>query len=522
MKKMMSIVLAFLGVKTFSKDEQGKSLLSEEQRKKLQGQFGDAFTTKFEAALAEEEGTEETSTAELVNAIVANNGDQVAQLSNTIASLQNEVTGKNEQIASLQNTVTTLSSEPEGDPKAEGNLGLPRKAGVATIMKVNMSKPHYAAVAAFLMAGVVSGAAASTIDVGDLKTEFGTFLNAQRNLDIVNQVFTGFDTSKYMTTKLATTEYRATQALITSVVQQFTPKWTPSGKTKFTPIVIKNHRHKINVPIVPAEVLDSYMLALYDEGLSPDQMPITRFIVQNLILPRILQDIELRMIAKGKYKEKAWSTVNEGDAGTPPEEGMDGFETILVSNKASNKANINYFKEANSFDYKTADDEEVLEYVNNFVDWINPQYVGQNMPVFCSLDFYKRYKRAYKKIYGIGSSNGGDPKFGSDTIDFSNNVLTPLQSMYRSPILFSTPKENFIKLRHKNEVPSIVNDIQKHNYEARHFGEFWLGAGFAIGEGVFAAVPNGYDPFTAITETWGASSSYQEWNDSPDSTSGGI
>lgn len=311
------------------------------------------------------------------------------------------------------------------------------------------------------------------------------------------------------------------------MIQQFTPKWTPAGKSKFTPITIKNRRHKINVPIVPAEVLDSYMMYLYDEGLSPDQMPITRYILQQLILPVAQQDIEIRMIAKGKYTEKPWGNVNAGDPGLPPEDGMDGFETVIMNGKAAagteDDMGINFFNNGD-FNYLTASDDDILENTNEFVDWLNPQYARKNMPVFCSPEYYKRYKRAYKNKWGQNGTGGENPNFGSDRIDFSNNVLTPLLSMYRSPILFSTPKENFIKLRNRNEVPSIINDVQKHDYEVRHYGEFWLGGGFAIGEGVFAQAPASYNPYAAITQSWGASNTFQKWNSNPggDSDSGGL
>jgi len=51
-----------------------------------------------------------------------------------------------------------------------------------------------------------------------------------------------------------------------------------------------------------------------------------------------------------------------------------------------------------------------------------------------------------------------------------------------------------VKLRHKNEVPDVINDVQKHDYEVRLYGEFWLGVGFQIAEAVFAYVPANYDP----------------------------
>lgn len=70
----------------------------------------------------------------------------------------------------------------------------------------------------------------------------------------------------------------------------------------------------------------------------------------------------------------------------------------------------------------------------------------------------------------------------------------------RLAIVFSTPKENFVGLRHKNP-EQFITDIQKHDYEVRFYCEFWLGVGFLLGEAVFAIVPDGYDPKAAISST---------------------
>ena len=82
-------------------------------------------------------------------------------------------------------------------------------------------------------------------------------------------------------------------------------------------------------------------------------------------------------------------------------------------------------------------------------------------------------------------------------------------------------------LRHKNEVPNIINDVQKHDYEVRIYGEFWTGVGFAIAEGVFAFVPAGYDPKAQITASWGEFNDYNQYKldrfeDGSGSNVGGI
>jgi polyhydroxyalkanoate synthesis regulator protein len=528
LKMMAAVVLKTLGLTAFGKNTDGKEMLTEEQKATLASMFGDNFSKMFSKALEEgvtasvdnqEETPQESSTAEgLMNALRDHHSTVVAS---QLSDLQAQLKQANKEKQNLQNLVNAMSDETEANPSAEFPKDFERNPKVQSVMKVDMNAAHYAAAKTFVQTGSAGAVPkGATIEVADLKTEFGKYLNINgNNLDIIKQLFTGFTSSQYFTSVLATTEYRAIRALITSVVQQFSAKWTPLGKAKFTPIKIINRRHKINYPIIPAEVLDSYMFKLYDEGLAPDQMPITKYIWNELLYPQILNDIELRMIFKGKYVE------HTGDTATPPEDGMDGLETILVEAKASGTSNIPFFNKYPNYDYRTATDQEVLNFFNDFVAWISPLYAGVSMNIYVSPEHLSRYQAAYKNKWGQNSGQDGD--FGTKRIDFSNKYLVALDGMYASPIVFSTPKANMLKPRHKNEVPNVINDVQKHDYEVRLYGEFWLSVGFAIEEAVFAFVPAGYNPKAQITRNWGAYDTYQDWKYADDetgsgSTAGGI
>src|SRR5699024_10808982 len=143
------------------------------------------------------------------------------------------------------------------------------------------------------------------------------------------------------------------QSMINSVVQQFKPKWTPKGNTKFAPLVIPNYRHKINVPIVPSEVADSYMFYLYDESLTPSQMPISKYIVNQMIMPVISEDVEQRMIFKGKY------VPSYDDEPTPAEDSMNGIETLLVQEAANQSTRMNFYP--NTIDLSTATAQQIVK-----------------------------------------------------------------------------------------------------------------------------------------------------------------
>lgn len=527
-KTIKAMVLNFRKLSNFSKVD-GKEVLTEDDKKAIKTAYGEVFLEQFEADLAtsQEEGSEvpAENVQSLVTAISAHAAAVQARTAQLESETQQRLVNQDAQLTELRTQIKTLSESPEEDPAAFTDDALPRAEGKRTVMRVNLTSPIYSPVVHFLKTGsldqIQMAAANETIDVADLKTEFGTFLSQHRNnYDMLSTLFTGFSSAKFFTTAMAVTEWRATQALITSVMQQFSSVWTGSGQAKIRPLKIINRHHKINFPIKPADVLESYAMYLYDEGLAPDQMPIVLYIWNQLIYPQLMQDLELRAIFKGKYVEPEDP---ENPGVTAPEDTMDGIETILVEGKASKK--FKYYLPESDFDWFTASDEEVLAHMAGFVDFVAPILRRTKMAIGCSDEVYKRYKRAYKNIWGPGSPKSDDADFGSDRIDYSQQYLVPMEGMYGSPILFITPKDNLKLLRYKNQVPNVIKDVQKQDYVVKLFGEFWIAPGFAFGEIVYAWVPDGYDPKAAILNVLGAYNKMQQFGlgvESSGSAGGGL
>lgn len=513
-----TLVLKRLGIKEFKKDKEGKLELSEKEKGELVELFGTEFPELFAKSFDQEEAMgEEFDAAAIVNALKTHSANVVG---NAVSAIQAELNSEKNRNKQLQDLVDLMAASPETLPEAGTKpVNTPGRQ-----YKVNRKLSMYSGVDAYLTSGNPSDFAAATIEVGDLKTEFGDFLSQNgNNLEIKKKLFTGFTSSKFFNWIRAVTEYRATQALITSVVQQFTAKWTPGGKVAFEPATVRNFRHKINVPIVPADVLTSYVFKLYDEGKSPDQMPITLYIWNELLYPAITQDIEMRMIYKAKYVDQSASNV-----ATPPEDSMNGIETIIADARAAGNTGMHFFRPNVNFDfreqYNLGNYEAILNFVNDFVDWLSPWFRSQNMPVFMSPENITIYKRAYKKFWGMNSGQDGD--FGSGRIDHSNKMIAAPDGMFKSPIIYTTPFVNQVGLRHINEIPNIINDVQKQDYEVRLFGEFWMGVGFLFPNAVFAYCPAGYDPKELVSATLGDFDTYQDDYDNgsgePESFSSGI
>lgn len=478
--QIKTIFFSALGITTLADNK-----LTADQEETLKTVFGEDPLAKFKAGLSAENPEDHaTGIHAAMKAFFAPEADaattQIAeQLKASLAEQEKQ-----------KKIISALMDTPENIPEAQHEaFSFTPKAGVSKVMNVMRTAAHYALVFGALATGSMVQANAATIDVEQLRTEFGTYLSQQgNNLRIHSQVFNGFTSSPYFRDVAALTEYRAIQSQINSVTQQFNAVWTPAGSVKFTPITVKNFRHKINYPIIPADVLDSYLLYLYDETLAPDQMPITKYIIHEQLYPKLLEDIEKRMIFKGKFVEKS-----DPNASSTPEDSMDGLAYQLITEKANTGTRIKF--PALTINWDTATPQQIVQFFQSFVDAIDKKFGITE--IFASDTIRTKYIRAYETVFGGGQKyvGGMNPEA---KIDFSSVKIVALDGMEGLPIVFATTSGkngNMIKLRHKNTPPQVINDVQKHGYEVRLFGEYWLGVGFEFADLVYAYVPEGYtDP----------------------------
>lgn len=479
--KMVQVVARLFGKEDFSLTEEGNLELSDEEERQIAATYGDGFLSKLKAHDFSEASAQEAT--ELF--------DEAVQ--HAAAAL---IADKDKLITQLRGEVERLAAEPEPAPAARG--AQPLAPGVQSAMrqyKVNMAAKHNALAARILASGNPSDLRMlddATIDVSDLNQEFSMVMPPKVKLELLlKQLYVNFDDAKHMTRIQSNTDWIGSASEMSEVSQQFTPKWTPKGSAKFTPLRIAYRRHKINVLIRPTDVLKSWLLWLYEQGKTQAEMPVVRYIVQEHILPRLMQDISMSMIAKGKFIETSWDGVSDGDEGTPAKNSMDGFETILVEGKTNPAIKFNYYKAA--ADTRSMTDAEVYAYVDGFVRSLSGLFV--NLPVVhCSQEVVDAYVRG---DFAINGKYTGEV-YKNGEVRFSTVHLVPLKSMYGSPILFATPKVNFIELVDYSKAESCINKIEEVNYDVKIFGEYSLSVGFKIQEAVFAAVPDGYTPVSAV------------------------
>lgn len=468
--QVMSVVLSVLGISAFAKDKSGKSVLLSAQEEELKGKYGDKFLEVFKKDLAEFEkdgkAAEEAITDEVRAQLEADrdkNAKALKEAQEKIKALDAKIAEKDAEIAKLAKEETT-----DAGIKVEGGVDMTKK------FKPDMSLAHNMYLDAAFKGAAYSGN--STIETTELQKEFGKYVSSER-IELIKGLLGTTESTKYMSTVVTDkVEIRAQQAAIDSVLQQFVPKWTPKGKSKFTPLTIKNYKCKINVPITPSDIMEDILGYLYDENLKPEDMPVVKYILHQLIFPKLDEEREIAL-AIGEFKET--TATNDGDSATDANDVMDGYVTQLKKFKKAGNDVITWL-----LDGEKLDDAKLIEQIDKAVDQVAPLYKRKNMFIHADPELVTKYSKAYRKLYPWLKNEDGE----KIKVDFSRFTFAPLEGMRGTGAFFITPKENFKHLRSKDPQNTKVW-MQGENYDVKIFAEWWEAVGFWLAEAIFAYLP---------------------------------
>lgn len=457
--------MSFLGVSAFAKDSDGRSVISAADQQKLTEKWGQVFTDAFVKDLAQLES--DGTTAETAVKTVANEfAAQSQKDAQTIADLQ-------AQIKTLKDENAKLALLPgqggEAVVKTDGDM---EKKTFKPDMSLLHNKNYYAATGD-------AWTGDTTVDTTELKQEFGKYVSSDK-LTIFQKLVGPITCTNYMSTIITDKfEVRASQASITSVLQTFTPRFTPKGKAKFTPMTIKQYPMKINVEVYPSDIINDVLGYLYDEKLEPKDMPIVRYIVEQLIKPKLDEDREIALV-KGRYKEPEAS----GSSYTPNEvnETCDGFLTQLCDLKKASDTDITWLLDGTA---SLGEGEQLLNEVEQAADEVAPLYKNKTMFIHADPDLILKYSRAYRDKYPNTKNQDGEKV----KVDYTKFTFAPIEGMRGTGAFFITPKENFKHIM--SRAPKNVNlRMTTDDYLAKVLGEWREGVGFWIKEAIFAYIPD--------------------------------
>lgn len=490
-KMVAGWVMNVLGIQNFAKDDNGKLFLTAEQEQTLLEKYGEKFVEGFKADLSNMEvngGTVDlTLSAEEKLELEASRVET--------KKLKSQIEGLKKANDDFKATIAQLEKQSAGSQGQEVTISefekAAKKAGVDMSLKHNKFLVDY-------MQGKVSAAYSgnSTIDTQELQQEFGKYVDSNR-LEILKGLFGATESTQYMSSIITDkTEVRANQAsVIGTVLQQFVPAWTPSGAAKFHPLTIKNFKCKINVPIIPSDIMEDIIGYMYDEQASQLQaMPVVRYILGQLIFPKLDEERE-QALAQGEFEENE-PDLNGAYSASTPLKSMDGYLTQLKKKfladveeiDATKLSGIRWLQAGKQIDpakknVRTIIDAAVKEVADKY-----PLYAKKKMKVHIDPVLADAYRREYLEEYKWLKNQDGTHK---NDIDFSNFEFGECEGMRGTGCFFITPKENFKHLMSHNP-QKITLRFQEQDYTVKIFGEWWEGTGFWMAEAIFCYISPEY------------------------------
>jgi hypothetical protein len=262
-------------------------------------------------------------------------------------------------------------------------------------------------------------------------------------------------------------KYPSYSGILSNVVQEFTTTFNALGEAKFFVKPLEAFRQKVNFPFKPQDLYDSWVSFLAVEGMLPDQMPISRWLMMELE-KRVKDDIHI-LEGTGVY------TAGTGLFG----DSMDGMVTVmdnLLSAGNPFKIPIPAITDTNIVDVVDVFDRSIPGKMRRFIK----EYYMSNE----NLD---RYRFRYKKLYGRDldyTTENSVKAWGS------SKQIVGFDSWDGSDHIMATLPQNWVRLIDVVDAPRIT-DVQRFDYEVKLFIEFTLAFNFRLDETVFLADPGG-------------------------------
>ncbi|MCT8340509.1 hypothetical protein MG296_10625 [Flavobacteriaceae bacterium TK19130] len=309
---------------------------------------------------------------------------------------------------------------------------------------------------------------ADTIVIDDVVKEVNTYLKHNPELisATVNRTEVFLDKHTKPITKVKG-RYPQAHTLLSNVVQGFAPEWNELGALQIEHKILKDYHQKVNFAIVPAEILGSYFAELYAEDKSPEDMPISKYIIENELLPKVIDNLDYLSV-NGDYDAANLDVFGNS---------MDGIDNILTDIKAGTPGTDHT---AFHIPLSALTDSNIVEQVTSFERQLPSKFkkMGVIKKVFMSENNVERYILDYEDTFGQNKFQDNQLK-----TRLGKREIVGIPGM-DSDHIFATTENNFRRLIDVFDKPQIT-DVQKQDYKVKIFMEFWKGYDFLINEMVF-------------------------------------
>jgi len=258
--------------------------------------------------------------------------------------------------------------------------------------------------------------------------------------------------------------------LMGHVVQAFSDKWTPFGMLQFATKTAKNFHQKMNFPIWPYDVYGTWLENLYEEEKTPAEMPISKYIINTVLPPAIISDLNILSV-RGVYDPAEVGSL------TPTfGKSMDGYNIIMDKMVADTTNPV--------FKIPVAANLNIVERVTKFEKQL-PMEVDF---IVVSLDEFNDYvelrETPANQYIDFNDPQRGKTKYGRTIIGIPGR---------KSGQITAWAKGNFFRLYDRKDNPAVIDDVQVQDYMVKIFAQWHLGWDWAINQYVFVETANAAD-----------------------------
>lgn len=314
--------------------------------------------------------------------------------------------------------------------------------------------------------------------VSEIVTAFGAYYlnNGQNQNDIRMQLMRGFDTQQVFTQVVTDdTIWRAAEGSHSSIVQPFQVAFTPKGSATFKPVEIRQYNMKADLLEYPDTIKQNWLGFLSSTNPKRTEWPFIKYWIDQMVVPRIQQDIQLNEIGRGVYVAPT--------VGTPGADGtaMNGILKVLADHITAGRI------VPIALGALPTDPVLLVEYFETYFKSIPMQYRNVPMNTYVPEWVILEYKKGYEKKYGL-LTNADTTSAGVTTIRFSNLTLVGLSSLNLkangtpNDRFFTTQKSNAIMLTKGLQNSKGIFDIQAFDRGVKLLTDWWIGIGFVIPE----------------------------------------
>lgn len=267
------------------------------------------------------------------------------------------------------------------------------------------------------------------------------------------------------------TVYEGANVTQGSVIQGYQHAFTPKGDTAFIPNVIPLHKMKVDLNIEPDSIEDNWLGFLEGDSQKLKEWPIVRYIMEELVAGKIIEEKELELVYKGIA---AAPTPNTAGA---VKSAMDGLRRMLQLATASGHSYPAHVVEG----LGVLNESDIFGQVEAFEDAIPGWMKNRQMIICMAPEMASAYFRKLRALgfYDVSNADGLSMK-----VDKTNHTIIGLASMSGTADMFATMPRNILHIVKRNSNIGNFN-MQEDKRDVCILGHWYEGVGFEDNNLVF-------------------------------------